>query len=639
MKVQYEWLQTFFEDDALPIPEKLAETLIFHAYEVEDVVKVEGGTVLDVDVLPNRAADSLSHRGIAREVSTLLNISMKRDPLRESIALTPATDSVSVTLDESAACSYYIAAHITGVQVTESPEWLKERLESIGQKSINNVVDATNYVLFELGRPTHVFDAKKFSGDTPHIGTRLARKGERIVLLGGEEVALEPTMTVITDATADAPVAIGGVKGGALAEVDESTTDIIIETANFHPTQTRLTAQGLKLRTDASARFENNIADQLAQYGVQAVVALILDIAGGKLEGYATAGEIATQQPEVTVTTQRAASLLGASINGEAVESILKQLDFAYTRDGDSFAVTAPFERRDIQIPEDVIEEIGRVYGYNKIESAQLPPAAHQPAIHAKYAYAELIRNTLTNIGFREVYLYSLRDSGEVALRNALASDKNHLRSNLSTGIVESLDKNEKNMPLLGEYEAVRLFEIGNVFTEKGEATHVALGVRVAGTKKREARTQEILAAAKDALESALGSSLTMSESGETLEFNVEELVQQLPAPEAYPDAPTVAPHTTYAPISQYPFVLRDIAVWVPSDVAPENIIEMVEHHAGDLLKRCDLFDVFEKDNRTSYAFHLVFQSMTETLTDGRVGDIMEAIEGDIASKNGWEIR
>lgn len=638
MKVSYEWLQTFFEEGALPSAEDLAETLIFHAYEVEGVEEVGDDKVLDIDVLPNRAADSLSHRGIAREISTLTNIPMKRDPLQDHPELIPTTDSVAVALDKDASCSYYIAVHVTGVKVGPSPDWLKKRLETIGQKSINNVVDATNYVLFELGRPTHVFDAQKFAGEKPHIGTRLAKKGENIALLGGEEVALSESMTLITDANSDAPVAVGGVKGGVLAEVDEQTTDVIIETANFNPKATRLTAQGLKLRTDASARFENNMADRLSQYGAVAVARLILEIAGGELKGYTTAGDIDESQASVTLTAEDASVLLGVAIDEKTISEILERLGFSFELDGEVFTVTAPFERRDINIPEDVIEEIGRVYGYNKIESKQLSDPKKQPQVHKKYAYADKTRKILNEAGLLEVYLYSLRDSGDVALKNALASDKDHLRNDLATGIAEALNRAERQMPLLGLYESVRIFEIGNVFTKEGEETHVCIGVRVTGEKKREQRTKEVLEQVRVLLSEQLGVAIPEA-AGETLEFSLDAILDELPDIAAYEYTPRIIEGATYTPSSQYPFVLRDIAVWMPAGTGANELKELIEKHAGELLKRIDLFDEFEKDGKVSYAFHLVFQSMDATLTDAQVGDIMVAIEAEIADKSGWEIR
>ena len=636
MKINYEWLTTYFDDGVLPSADELAELLIFHAYEVEGVEEVDGATILDVDVLPNRSSDSLAHRGIAREIATLLNVSLKEDPLREECTLTPETEHVTVTLADDASCSLYVAAYMTGVTVGPSPSWLKERLEAIGQKSINNVVDATNYVTFGLGKPTHVFDAQKFDGENIAIGVRTARAGESLTLLGGDTVELNDTMSVIVDAHADTPLAVAGIKGGTPAEVDDTTVDIVIESAIFNPLDTRLTAQALKLRTDASARFENDVPEPLAGIGAQEVVRIILDIAGGELVGYAQTGQVTREPQPVVVEAAHARALLGVDIATDDMESILTRVGCHVARTDDTLTVTPPFERLDLTIPEDCIEEVGRVYGYKNVPSQLLPPLEGGASVNKKFAYTERIRAVLATHGYGEVYLYSLRDAGDIALRNSLASDKDHLRVNLSDGITEALDRNERNAPLLGLYDGVRLFEIGNVFTTEREETRVCVGVRVAGTKKKEARTHELLTVVKDALETEL-SALLPEPQEETLEFSLDDVVRDASDVAVYDTLPTVGA-TAYRAPSQYPFMLRDIAVWVPDGVTPEDILDVVTKHDSGLLVRSDLFDEFAKDGRVSYAFHLVFQSYEETLTDERIGSIMEAIEKDMHAQ-GWEVR
>ena len=638
MKVSYKWLQTFFDDGALPSVDKLHDELVFHSYEVEGIEQLENDNIIDIDVLPNRSADSLSHRGIAREISTIFDIPMKDDPFNKQLQIEPSTDKLAITLDPDSSCSFYAGALINNVKIGESPKWLRERVEAIGQKSINNVVDATNYVLFELGQPTHVFDADKISGDTKKIKVRKANQKEEVRLLGGTDVVLDDTMSVIADATTDKPLAVAGVKGGTEAEVDAGTTNIIIESAKFDAVETRKTSQALKIRTDASARYENNLSDKLAIHGVIAVRDLILKVAGGEFIGFAKGGEIVSTNRDVHLKYSAISKLLGADISAADVEDIFRRLGFKYEKDSSGdYMVQAPFERRDINIAEDVIEEVGRVFGYSNIHSEQLPQPENPPKINKKFAYADIIRNILDEIGFTEVYMYSLRDKGEVKLLNSLASDKDHLRSNLSDGIVEELNKNEHNMPLLGMYDAIRVYEIGNIFKKDYEAMHVCLGVRVSGTKKREKRTAAILENAKHVLETALGVTLP-DIAGEVLEFDVESMMDKLPAIEEYPVVKVLGPGIAYKRFSQYPFVLRDIAVWVQEGVSASDVLAIIQKHGGELLVRSDLFDEFSKDGRTSFAFHLVFQSHSKTLTDTEVGEVMQQIESDVANA-GWEVR
>src|SRR3989338_5477413 len=248
MKISRSWLQTFFKDP-LPEAKTLADALTFHAFEIESIEN----DVLDVKVTPNRGHDCLSHRGIAKELSAILNVPMKGDPLRMEVSLTPTTNEVSVSIDETQLCPRYIAGLIRGAKVGPSPHWLRNFLESIGQKSINNIVDATNFVMFSLGQPLHAFDAGQLSKKEAYaIGVRRAKVGEKLLALDEKEYVLAENMLVITDRHADAAIGIAGVKGGKPAGISETTTDIIIESANFDGVSTRKTASALKLRTDAS---------------------------------------------------------------------------------------------------------------------------------------------------------------------------------------------------------------------------------------------------------------------------------------------------------------------------------------------------------------------------------------------------
>lgn len=640
MKISYEWLQTFFADGVLPEVSDVEQKLIFHAYEVEGVDEVGNDYVLDVDILPNRSSDCLSHRGVAREVATLFNLSLSDDPFAHEPVLEPRISELVLSVDDKTVCPIHTLALIQGVKVGPSPEWLVRRLEAIGQKSINNVVDATNYVMYELGQPTHAFDYDKLEekNGTRGIHVRVAHEGEHITLLDGKEYELSPSNAVLSDAHTGTALDVAGVKGGTHAELTEDTVNVLISAAKFDPVHTRKSAQQIKVRTDASTRFENEVPDQFPALGITRVVTLITSIAGGEIVGFQAVGEVEYENPAVTISSTDVNQLLGTAIDDDTMVSIFDRLGFTYEVHRGEFSVTAPFERRDIRIPEDVVEEVGRVHGYNNITSAQTPAPAQPPRVHKKFAYMERVRSVLSEIDFSEVYLYTLRPDGDIALRNALASDKDHLRSNLKDGIEESLEKNEKNMPLLGLYSAVRLFEIGNIFSKSGEATHVCLGVRIAGTKKREAKTHDELIEAKAALEAAFGCTLPEPE-GETLEFSLDALLDELPDVDTYPATPLVRPGTAYSPLSPYPFVLRDIAVWLPDGIGVEALQIIIEKHAGELLQRSDLFDTFAKDGRVSYALHLVFQSCHETLTDAKVGEIMHAIEAEIATQSSWEIR
>ena len=287
MLVSYNWLKEYLGTEA-PSVEEIVELLTFRAFEVEGVAKQGDDTVLDVDVLPNRSSDCLSHRGIAREIATLIDKPLEFDPLSELPSLTPS-DALAVEIADSNDCPRFTATLISGVTVKESPDWLKERLEALGQRPINNIVDATNYVMYALGQPLHAYDADLFPkvDGRWRFKVRRAESGESINLLaegGGDEdrvVELKGTELLIVDESSGTPIGLAGVKGGRHAMVHDKTTKIIIEAANFDPTLTRLTARALNIVIDASKRFENEPSRELPPYGQVAIAKLITDIAGG----------------------------------------------------------------------------------------------------------------------------------------------------------------------------------------------------------------------------------------------------------------------------------------------------------------------------------------------------------------------
>ena len=635
MLVSYEWLQSYF-DDTLPEPERLAETLTFHAFEIEEVKQVGDDTVIDIDVLPNRSSDCLSHRGIAREISTLLDLELKDDPLKRTVTNSPDSNLLDADIQAKDLVNRFSAAVVSGIEMGESPKWLKKRLEAIGQKPINNIVDATNYVMFDLGQPLHAFDRDKLTEKDGGyvIAVRAAKGGEKVTDLTGTEHELDERNLLIVDGGADAPIGIAGVKGGKTSEVDENTTNLVLEAANFNYISVRKTSQTLKLWTDASVRFQNEPSPELTLHALREVVALI----GGELEGFVDYYPKRQGRKSVSVTVPGINSLLGTSISGSEVEDILKRFDFEFEKDGESFTVTPPFERTDINIKEDLIEEVGRVYGYGKVISEALPEITEQPVVNKHFYYAEKIRQLLVEQGFSEVYTYSLQGEGEVELANALAADKPFMRSSLYHGLLESLGLNAHNAELLG-LDQVRIFEIGTVFEKDGEYSSLGIGVRNA--KKSKEKEPDVLEKVQEQLSEALGVEIKGEEKEVILEINFTELLEKLPEPKSYEEIRSIYrtnQSVKYKPFSQYPFVLRDIALWCPSGTTSEEVLDEIKKHAGELLVNSRQFDEFEKDGRVSYAFHLVFQSKEKTLSDEEVNPVMESVSSAVADA-GWEVR
>ncbi len=639
MKVSYDWLKTYFAEGDIPSVDDIVDKFTFRIFEVDGVEVVDNDTVIDLDILPNRAHDCLGHRGVAHEVAALFDIKMSTDPMREDIKLEPVSKEMVLTVDDVEANPVHTVALIKGVEVGESPSWLKTRLEAIGQRSINNIVDATNYVMFGLGQPTHVFDYDKLTEDNGKRGikVRAAKDGEQLTLLGGTEAELTTEMYVLADAHNDEALDVAGVKGGVQAELSNETTSVLVTAAKFNPIKTRRTATKLKLRTDAVQRFENEIPNHLPIVGMRSVVDLILEVAGGEVEGFITSGDYQSQNSAIKVTVQDIEQLLGISVPANKVAEILTQLEFKVEQDADSFVVTAPWERLDINIPEDVIEEVARVYGYEHMEGVPLPQLESVP-VSKKFYYLDKVREILLMNGFREVYLYPLCASGEFKLINSLSVGKDHYRVNLSGGISSSIDKNIKNMPLLGLQNFVKLFEIGNVYKDGKESLHIAMGVGVQGKKKTQERIEAGLTAAVSGIEALLDIKLPTKVDG-IVEFDLDELLIELSDPSDYENNTVIGSGVSYSPVSPYPFIVRDIAVWVPESVDESDIVSVINKHGRELVQRIDKFDEFAKDDKVSLAFHIVFQSMEKTLTDDEVGEVMAKIEAELSSKDGFEVR
>jgi phenylalanyl-tRNA synthetase beta chain len=410
MKVSTAWLQKFF-DAPLPEAEAIADALTFHVAEVEEITP----DYLEVKVLPDRAAYLLSHRGVALELAAALGVPLQKDPLREPIGEFPNTDALTVSIEDPQRCSRYMGALVRGVKVGPSPAWLREALEQVGQRSINNVVDATNYVMLGIGQPLHAFDAGKLGDDAGKyaIGVRAAKAAKKITTLTGEEYELPEGTLLITDAHRDIALGIAGVKGGKAAAITDATTDIIIESANFDGTSVRKAAQALKLFTDASTRFQNRPSPALASYAMRDVIALILELAGGELVGVRDEYPAPLEPVAVSASLAKINGRLGSSFTLEEIRNVFDRLGFTYTEAEDAFTVLPPFERRDILIPEDLAEEVARILGYDRIPSTELPGVPQLPE-QTKFRGIERIKDFLVERGFIEVSTQSFGTEGDI---------------------------------------------------------------------------------------------------------------------------------------------------------------------------------------------------------------------------------
>ncbi|MFA6554015.1 MAG: phenylalanine--tRNA ligase subunit beta [Candidatus Paceibacterota bacterium] len=700
MKVSRNWLQTYF-DKEIPTAEKLDELFTFHAFEVEGVETLTGpgiakpDSILDVKILPDRAHYDLCHNGIAREISVLTGLPMKNRFAEELKVTSKEKPSVKIISGGEAFgslasgkqfCRRYTARTIelgSSKAVGTSPVWLKNALESIGQRSINSIVDITNYVMYDIGQPLHAFDADKVKGG---ITIRPAKDSEKITLLDGREIILTSVDNVIADE--EGPLVIAGAKGGRRAEIGESTKKIIIESANFDPTMVRRTATKYDIRSDSSKRFENEITAELAMNGMNNVSALILEMIPDAKFGPVVDGYPVEQTP--TVIDFDPAYLkerLGVDVPLDEAKSILERMGIVVSvipakagiqdmtkesvssgntldsrrslssertvNDTEQWILTIPFERLDLIIKEDIVEEVGRVYGYDKVKGI-LPPLQKDESnkkvseILPLFYVSEKIKSTLVELGFSEVSLYALVEKGDIEIAKPLAKDKGFARNNLSGGMMACVEKNALNADLLG-LEVVKVFEVGHVFTDKSEQVHLSIGVaqikKVKGLKAENIITEAIKKIEEKLMVSISGKTVNGKTGNYSVfEIDLESIVKSFQSPILF-EALNFTPASTnrYKKFSLYPFIVRDVAVFVPESVESEkvwNVIEkgIAEAGANDLLARHSLFDTFKKEGKVSYAFRMIFQSKERTLTDEEVNKTMEVIYSGLKGE-GWEVR
>ena len=477
MLISYNWLRELTGTTLTPL--ELRERLTMVGLAIDAVEETEGDSVLDVEVPSNRP-DCLSHIGIAREVSVIEKSKVQSPKSKVFKTEGNASDFAAVEISDPELCPRYAARIVRGVRIAPSPAWLAKRLGEIGQRPINNVADITNYVLHEMGQPLHAFDLATLA--QRRIVVRRANAGEKLKTLDGVERALDPAMLVIADA--DKPLALAGIMGGLDSEISDSTTDVLIESAYFNPDSVRRTARKLGMDTEASRRFERG-ADCEGVLNAQArCIELICEIAGG----VATAAAIdvypdPVRGRRVDLRPARVESLTSLQVDESEMSRILTALgfvsgEFPHEPNIDrALSFIVPSWRGDISVEEDLIEEIARHVGYDKMAS-RLPPSSMSGEYQPSEKSRRELRNALKNLGFDEAINFSFIDAAHdelfdpipqlagdgtndslVTLNNPILEGATRMRPTLLPGLLESLRHN-----LNHGIRDVRLFEIGRVF-------------------------------------------------------------------------------------------------------------------------------------------------------------------------------
>ena len=625
--------------------------------------------VYDLEVTPNRP-DLNSVIGIAREIAAVTGNALKIPVIQFlNTDSEPIGDMVSVRNDEPELCPRYTVRIVRQVKVGPSPDWLRSILEKVGIRSINNVVDITNYVMLETGQPLHAFDYRLLKGigtNPPKIVVRRANEGEKFTTLDGKERALTNQMLLISDETK--ALALAGIMGGKNSEISERTTQVLIESAAFKPQNIRATSKKLELRTDSSYRFERGGDVGICDWASRRAAQLICDLADGQLLGHAIDNFPEPVAPkEITLHFSKTQALLGIAISHPEQISSLTKLGLTVTEQTPGICTfKIPSWRVDLKREVDLIEEVGRLYGIEKISATPPRGALGANAFDSVYDQIGDVRRILAGLGLNEAQGQTLISSDEwrvtgdekVALANPLSSDMNALRWSLLPGLIHSLRHNVSRK----NYD-VALFEIGRVFTNvNGETTENRdVAIAITGQRalpfwsggEREAKfdNYDLKGLVEDLLEQfglrgiafgrrmestapflesaavTLGGKLPLGELGQLLpalakkydlrdavflaEFNLDLLISKR------------NPAKSFKSLPQFPAIRRDVAMLVPETTTHESVLQTVKQTKPANLESVDLFDVFRgkhvPDGQKSLAYAFTYRGADKTLTDAEV--------------------
>jgi phenylalanyl-tRNA synthetase beta chain len=648
-----------------------------------------GDTVFDLEITPNRG-DWASVLGMAREVRAHFGGPLRLPPCDPPEDERRAEQDIRVAIEDPAGCHAYTARVVRGVRIGPSPPWLVERLESAGLRSIHNAVDVTNLVMLELGQPLHAFDLSALRGG--EIRVRRARAGEKLAMLDGQVRELVPEDLVIADA--ERAIALAGVMGGSETEVRAGTADLVLESAHFDARSVRRSARRLRLMTEASYRFERGIDAAGVERAADRCARLIAELCGGRVSRgrVQQRGSPFAHCDEIVLDPAHPARLLGVPLDRETVAAFLARLDIASAPAEDGrLRCAIPSWRNDLSIPQDLVEEVGRVYGYDRIPPT-LPRGALSPvAPPAKARLAARARDSLVALGLLEIRSIPLVAPSDLdALRlgpadprrrvvrvlNPIAESDPDLRSSLLPGLLRAARRNRAR-----QVERVRLFELGRAFLARGETelpeepeglAAILVGAEPAGLW--EPRGIPLFFEAKGIAERLLhelgvsarfhtGGDATYLHPGACGELRVGKrsvaLVGELHPEVAarYELGPGCAVlevdlegiaslqpvQRTYAEVSPYPAARRDLALLVPADQPAGEVGDAIRAAAGTLLTGVVLFDRYEgrgvPAGKVSLAFRLEFQRPDRTLTEAEVASALERVVRVLGERFGAELR
>jgi len=664
-----------------------------------DYFNIQSDFVLEVDLTPNRI-DSASHIGVARDLAAFLSQKKTISYVRPDINAFRTDNqhlTIPVTIEDPDACARYSGLTISGIKVGESPEWLKNRLKSIGQNPINNIVDITNYVLYETGQPLHAFDVAEIKGKK--IIVKTVPEGTLFTTLDGIERELSDKDLMICNV--EEPMCIGGVFGGIKSGVKEGTTDIFLESAWFNPVYIRKTARRHGLNTDASFRFERGIDPDGTLFALKRAALLIKEIAGGTISSDVVdiiADPSILKFFSVQVTYSNINRLIGKEISKDTIKKILSALEIVITEEStEGLILAVPPYRVDVKREADIIEEILRIYGYNNVEPASSTKATIQHStIPDKMKLQNLISEMLTARGFNEIMsnsltrsfyydqLESFRSENTVNLFNPLSSDLNGMRQTLLFGGLEAINRNTnfRNADL-------RLYEFGNVYKfernktsdhpvkDYSESEHI--GIWITGKKETEnwkikeeqtsfftlkANIENILSRLGVKAGDCMVDTLSNDIFSEGLEYRFNNIIicqagyvsksilkiVNINTDVFYGDLrwteilKSIKNHKiSFTPLLKFPEVKRDLALLIDKDIQFSTIKSLAFKAEKHILRSVNIFDVYEGSNipagKKSYAVTFILQDEEKTLNDKQIEKIMNRLISIYEREIGAQIR
>jgi len=679
MKITYNWLKDFVD---IKIPAKaLADKLTMAGLEVTSLEERDGDYVFEIEITSNRP-DWLSVVGVAREVAAITNSKMKLSRVKSPRPTTHDPRSISITIENKKDCPLYTAKIIRGVKVGPSPDWIKKRLELVGCRSVNNIVDITNYVLFERGEPLHAFDLDKISGG--EIIVRRGKAGEKIVTIDKTERRLDKEILVI--AGKDNPIAVAGVMGGEATEVTGSTKNILLEAAVFDPVLVRSGRQKLRLQSESSYRFERGVDPETAYNASGHAQNLIREICGGEPVYAQEKGPVKNYVKTLTLSLDDISRIIGVAIPVSKIKSILTKLGFLVRPKGKrALIISAPGHRQDIAQEVDLIEEIVRIYGYENIPVTlpKINPYVDNSDNARNRNLVSAIKNILVGLGLDEVITYSLIDRAmakecapgiePVSVLNPLNSEQGVLRSTVIPGLLQSVSVNLNQKQLY-----VAIFEFSNIFLGPVEdlREELVLGIALCGIKSNFSADQGLirqqagvlhLKGILEILFLRLGiTGYAFKDESGCLEFDVftgneligkitkvknstlemfeiknkDVVVLEINLNKVFPYAKT---QKKFTPLPLYPEIARDISVVVKDDIKVDELLKAAGERGGSLLESARISDYY-KGKQIPQGFKgltisCTYRSSQRTLTESEVNPVHTLVCAVLKDRFGAQLR